>query len=253
MGTNLIPLWCPDRVLASPGAIWHAEFVRLDRYAYRSGVPWPHLVVDEAFDPDLVVSAASFITSLPDEQFVWYATRRVHRGTLSDRDAMGAAAGSLWSSLTSDEFVDDLGDLTGIAGLHTDPHLASAGVYVTRPGGWQRAHQDPPRHPVTGLWNRVAVLLYLSDWQPGDGGELELWPEDMASPPTIIEPRPGRMVIFAPTARTLHGVRRSSCSVRRIALASRYYSVESPSVSPRFIERCRFGIYDALFRLRTSA
>jgi hypothetical protein len=240
------------RVLASPRSIWHANFVGLDRFAYRDGAPWPHLVVDDAFDPDLVVTAASSISSLVDEEFVWYATRRVHRGTLSNRDVMGAAAQSLWSALTSDEFVDDLGVLTGIAGLATDPHLASAGVYVTPPGGWQRAHQDPPRHPVTGLWNRVAVLLYLSDWQPGDGGELELWPEDMASPPTTIEPRPGRMVIFAPTAQTLHGVRKTSCKSRRIALASRYYSAESPSVSPRLIERCRFGFYDMLFRLRAS-
>jgi hypothetical protein len=239
--------------LLHPGQSGTLSPVGLDQHAYGSGDPWPHLVIDEAFDPDLVTSAASFIASVPDETFVWYTTRRVHRGTLSDREAMGAAARSLWSALGSDEFVDDLGDLTGIAGLHTDPHLASAGVYVTPPGGWQRPHQDPPRHPITGLWNRVAVLLYLSDWQPGDGGELELWPEDMASPPTTIEPRPGRMVIFAPTAQTLHGVRRSSCSVRRIALASRYYSAERPSVSPGFIERCRFGIYDRLFRLRTSA
>jgi hypothetical protein len=205
----------------------------LDRYTYRSGSPWHHLVVDGAFDPDLVVSAASFIANLPDEAFVWQLTRRIHRGTLSDQEGMGAAARSLWSALTSDEFVDDLGDLTGIAGLSSDPHLSSAGVYITPPGGWQRVHQDFPRHPVTGLWSRVAVLLYLSDWQPGDGGELELWPEDMVSPPTMIEPRPGRMVIFAPTAQTLHGIRKSSSSRRRIALGSRYYSAVSPSVLPR--------------------
>ncbi len=224
--------------------------VVLDRHAYRSGSPWPHLVVDGAFDPDLVVRAASFIDTLPDESFVWYETRRLRRGTLSDREGMGATARSLWSALTSDEFVDDLGDLTGIAGLCSDPRLASAGVYITPPGGWQRVHQDPPRHPVTGLWSRVALLLYLSDWQPGDGGELELWPEDRASPPTVIEPRPGRMVIFATTAETLHGVRKSSSNRRRIALASRYYSAESPSVLPSLYERCRFRFYDMLFRLR---
>jgi hypothetical protein len=226
--------------------------VVLDRHAYRSGRPWHHLVVDGAFDPDLIVRAASFIATIADEEFVWYMTRRIRRGTLSDPKAMGAAARSLWSALTSDEFVHDLGDLTGIAGLHSDPYITSAGVYVTPPGGWNRVHQDPPRHPITGLWSRVAVLLYLSDWRPGDGGELELWAEDMASPPTLIEPRPGRMVIFAPTAQTLHGLRKSSSGRRRIALASRYYSAEGPSVLPSLYQRCQFCIYGMLFRLRAS-
>jgi hypothetical protein len=224
--------------------------VALDQYHYRSGSPWQHLVVDEAFDPDLVGSAASFIATLPDEAFVWYANRRLRRGLLSDREGMGAAASSLWSALSSDEFVNELGDLTGIGGLCSDPNLAGAGVYVTPPGGWQNVHQDPPRHPINRLWSRVAVLLYLSDWQPGDGGELELWSEDLASPPMMIEPRQGRMVIFAPTAKTLHAIRRSSSSRRRIVLSSRYYSTECPSVLPRLYERCRFGLYGMLFRLR---
>ena len=207
--------------------------VVLDGNAYRGGTPWPHLVVDGAFDPELVAEAASFLAALPDAAFVWQTTRRIRRGTLSDPNGMGAAARSLWSALILDEFVEGLGDLTGIGDLRSDPHLTSAGVYITPPGGWQHVHQDFPRHPVTGLWSRVAVLLYLSDWQPGDGGELELWPEDMASPPTVIAPRPGRVVIFAPTAETLHGIRKSSSAWRRIALGSRYYSTESPSIAPR--------------------
>ena len=210
-----------------------AKPLALDRYAYRSGSPWQHLVIDGAFDPELVESAASFIATVPDEAFAWQLTRRVRRGTLKGQDRVGAAARSLRSALTSNEFVHDLSDLTGIAGLCSDPSLTSAGVYITPPGGWQRVHQDFPRHPVTGLWNRVAVLLYLSDWQPGDGGELELWPEDMAGPPKVVEPRPGRMVIFAPTSQTLHGIRKFTSSGRRIALGTRYYSADSPLVPPR--------------------
>ena len=252
----------PRRALASPWAVWHASImgpsppsrpVALDRHAYRAGSPWHHLVVDGTFDPDLVARAASFIENLPDAAFVWYRTRRLRRGTLSDQEGMGEAARSLCSACTSDEFVEDLGALTRIDGLEADPRLTSAGVYITPPGGWHSVHQDPPRHPLTGRWSRVAVLLYLSDWQTGDGGELELWPEDKTMPPTIIEPRPGRMVIFAPTAQTRHGIRRSSCDRRRIALSLRYYSAQSPSVLPRFHERWRFGIYGMLFRLRSDA
>jgi 2OG-Fe(II) oxygenase superfamily len=219
----------------------------LDRNAYLSASPWNHLVVDGAFEPDLVASAGSYIADLPDEAFVWHRTRRLCRGTLSDQESLGPAVRSICSALVSREFVEDLGNLTQIAGLAPDSGMTSADVYVIPTSGWQSVHQDPPRHPITGLWGRVAVLLYVSDWEPGDGGELELWPEDRASPPTTIEPRPGRMVVFAPTTQTLHAVR-TALSGRRVTLSLRYYSAEKPAVLPSFYNRCRFGMYSRAFR-----
>lgn len=63
-------------------------------------------------------------------------------------------------------------------------------------GAFYKPHLD--RHAATS--NRVlSVILYLNpDWQPGDGGELQLWttPSEKNGPCEIIEPRIGTLVAF---------------------------------------------------------
>ena len=41
----------------------------------------------------------------------------------------------------------------------------------------------------------MTLIVYLGPWQPGDGGELELWEPDGAR---VIEPIAGRVVVFRP-------------------------------------------------------
>lgn len=62
------------------------------------------------------------------------------------------------------------------------------------PGGFYRRHLDSFR----GAANRiVSMVSYLNpDWQPGDGGELVIYPEDGAEALARIEPRAGTMVLF---------------------------------------------------------
>lgn len=51
---------------------------------------------------------------------------------------------------------------------------------------------------------RVSAVLYLNpDWQPGDGGELKLYP--LPFEPVVVEPRMDRLVFFSST-NTLHRV-----------------------------------------------
>jgi hypothetical protein len=209
-----------------------------DRETYLAGRLWPHLVVDDAFDRALVRRAARDIAQLAPSAFEWQRTHRIQKASLVDLGQAGEAVRALWAQLHEEAFLARLGELTAVPGLTPDPDLHFAGVFLTPPGGWQRVHEDFPTHPVTGLWNRVVVLLYLSEWRPGDGGELELWPEDMASAPTVIEPHAGRMVIFETSSRTRHGIGRVSTeSASRIALGARFYSTEPPAVPPRSVYR----------------
>ena len=128
--------------------------------------------------------------------------------------------------------------MTGITSLVSDPTFCRAGLFVTPPGGWQRMHEDFRLHPHTNLWNRVIMLLYCSEWDPAWGGELELWPPDMAEVGARIEPRRGRMVIFEATRSHRHGIRviephasRASCS--RVATTPPSPPNETPS--PRIL------------------
>jgi hypothetical protein len=207
---------------------------QIARETYLAARPWAHLVIDDVISCRVAQQVTSEVDNLPSHLFTWQRSRRIQKASLSSVKDMGPRTRQLIDELQGDDFVASLGALAGIPGLSADPGMAFAGIYVTPPGGWQRVHEDFSQHPRTRLWNRVAVLLYLSEWQPGDGGELELWDGSVSGPPVLVEPIPGRMVIFETSARTLHGIRAVAAGSRsRLAVGARYYAPTAPDTAPR--------------------
>jgi SM-20-related protein len=82
------------------------------------------------------------------------------------------------------------------------------------PGGFYRRHLDSFR----GAANRiVSMVAYLNPhWQPGDGGELVIYPEHGDTPSATIEPRGGTMALFL-SEETPHEVLAARADRRSIA------------------------------------
>jgi hypothetical protein len=218
----------PDRILRLPGdpPSWRA--------GYHDARPWPHLVLDGVVDEAVAAEIAAEAAATPPALLVRESSRRVKKDAAPDCHSLGATAERLFGELADSRFLEFLSRLTGVSGLQADPELYNAGVFMTRAGGWQRVHEDFPRHPATGLWNRVAVLLYCCEWSPEWGGELELWPKDMSRRDKVVQPAPGRLVVFETNRTTRHGVTEVSAAAThpRVVVATRYYSAEPPPVRP---------------------
>jgi hypothetical protein len=203
------------------------------REPYARATPWPHLVADGVVAPELAADVAREVGGLPRAALADRRSRRQVKLSSGRPSDLGPRTRALLSVLSGPELAEMVESVTGIAGLATDPEFCRAGVFVTPPGGWQRVHEDFPVHPLTGMWNRVIVLLYCSEWEPGWGGELELWPTEMSSVGRLIEPRPGRLVLFEPTSTHPHGVRAvAPAAGSRVVLASRLYAREAPADPP---------------------
>ena len=202
-----------------------------DRYCRTT--PWPHLVVDSIVAREAAAAVAAEVAQLSSSALVRRRSRRQLKLSSVDTECFGPRTRELLDEMSGPKMRNLAESLTGIRGLVADPRFCRAGVFVTPPGGWQRVHEDFPAHPHTGLWNRVIVLLYCSDWTPGCGGELELWPRDMSAVVRRIEPRPGRLVMFETTSAHPHGVKTvAESSDPRVALACRFYAPASPLVAP---------------------
>jgi hypothetical protein len=203
------------------------------RQRYRRATPWPHVVVDQVVPPELVARVTAEVEALPSTSLLQRRSRRQVKLTSHEPSDLGRHTRALLDALSGPAVTDLAEAVTGITGLRADPQFCRAGVFVTPPGGWQRVHEDFPIHPTTGLWNRVIILLYCSDWEPGNGGELELWPPDMSKVARRIEPRPARLVMFEPTSAHPHGIEALAAGARsRVVLASRLYAEEPPPDPP---------------------
>jgi Rps23 Pro-64 3,4-dihydroxylase Tpa1-like proline 4-hydroxylase len=211
--------------------------VRLDtstaRVQYGGGKPWSHVVIDDVVSGEVASAITAEAASLPAGAIDRQLSRRQQKLSSNSLHELGSVTSAVLRELSGPPTIEFVESMTGIKGLVSDPSFCRAGLFVTPPGGWQRVHEDFRVHPHTHLWNRVIMLLYCSEWNPAWGGELELWPPDMAEVGKRIEPRPGRMVLFETTRSHRHGIRVIAPNAEpRVVLASRLYSTEAPREAP---------------------
>ena len=201
--------------------------------SFATAAPFPHVVVDGLFPQQAVddvlkefpePSARSDWIRLYDETSAKLAMP--HDWT------MGPSTRHLLNQFNSAAFVNFLEQLTGIEGLIPDPHYGGGGLHQMERGGFLKVHADFNRHGSLGLDRRLNVLLYLNrDWDDGWGGQLELWDTTMASCVQRISPVFNRMVIFATTDLSYHGLPdplQCPPSVTRRSLATYYYTNGRP-------------------------
>ncbi len=196
------------------------------REAYRTASPWPHVVIDGLFDPDVVAQARSEELG-PALQLVPRRSNRIVKA--ESPTPAGPTAGAILQRLLADDVCDMLTALTGIPDLVTDPTHWWGGVHVLAPGSFQAVHRDFAHDSTGELWHRVNILVYLNPgWRSEWGGELELWDTEMTTCLERVEPVGGRVIIFEPGPDALHGIPAVRCPVgdARLTLASYFYTAD---------------------------
>jgi hypothetical protein len=122
--------------------------------------------------------------------------------------------------------------ITGIPGLLADDQFEGGGMHVTGAGGRLDVHIDFNYQETRQLHRRLNILLYLNEgWQPGWGGEIELWDKDVMKLLKSISPVLNRCLVFETTEISYHGVRpiTAPASVCRRSFAGYYYTKEPPA------------------------
>jgi Rps23 Pro-64 3,4-dihydroxylase Tpa1-like proline 4-hydroxylase len=204
------------------------------RAEYANAKPWPHIVVNDAFPEDLLDRIAAECAGLEEASLITTNTARLIKQEASD--GLGTATQHLLSLVDSSRFREFVSTITGVRDLLSDPTHKFAGVHRTPPGGFTKIHRDFEVHPITGLFHRVNLLIYLNrDWPEAYGGSLELWPADMSALGCRILPRFNTMVLWETHGATLHGLPDPvTCPPgrMRLSVASYYYTTTRRILAP---------------------
>lgn len=172
---------------------------------YKSTQPFPHIVLDDFLDPDLL---RRVLAEFPDSSGRDCFMRDQERLKFAFRpdECDGPFTRMLFAELNSRAFLAFLSELTGIKGLIADPYHAGAGLHETKRGGHLGIHADFPEHESMRVNRRLNLLIYLNeDWQEDYGGALELWDKRMRAATQRVMPVFGRAVIFSTDRDTYHG------------------------------------------------
>ena len=176
------------------------------RTSYLRAKPFPHIVIDDFFDPALLEQV---LAEFPKPDAIrWQRFDNVHEIKLASATeaSFGPVTRLLLYHLNSITFLEFLAAVTGIDNLIPDPNFEGGGLHQIVRGGKLGVHADFNKHRRYGLDRRLNLLLYLNkNWREDYGGHLQLWDRDMSRCEAKVLPVFNRVMVFSTTDFTYHG------------------------------------------------
>lgn len=204
------------------------------RQQFQSAKPYPHIVIENFLEPAAAseVSAAypTFASAL-NMGYQFNALNEQKKVQVTEAARFPDPVARLNAALASPEFLKDLEYITGIPNLLADARLAGGGMHLTGPGGRLDVHVDFNYDENIQQHRRLNILVYLNPvWEPGWGGEIELWDRDVKNCDVRLLPVLNRCLIFRTDETSYHGVRpiTGPADVERKSFAAYYYTKEPP-------------------------
>lgn len=200
--------------------------------AFRNASPYGHVVVDGVLDEAFV---DALIAEFPPliEMAVHFDGPNDRKSQMSDVARMQPSLRRLHESVSSPEFMGQLGEITGIPNLMPDPDYAGGGLHQGGDGSFLDVHADFNFHEGKQLYRRLNLIVYLNrGWLPDWGGALELWDREMKRAEVSVVPVANRCVLFETTDTSFHGYRKVTLPKgsphTRKSFAAYYYTRERP-------------------------
>lgn len=185
--------------------------IKLEKDNFRSGNPFPFLVLDDFVNEDLALLLASEFLDAGDNRLFEYNNPLEVKRALNDWNAYPRNTYAFFQYLNSPEVVNTLSDLVGVQ-LYPDHGLHGGGWHMHGNGGKLNPHLDYSIHPKLGLQRKLNLIIYLSkDWVPDWGGHLGFWThnEETNAPKDLIQETAvkfNRAVLFDTTCNSWHGI-----------------------------------------------
>jgi hypothetical protein len=182
------------------------EVAETARAAYAAARPFPHVVLDDFFDPLLLDMVLEEFPPPGAIRWQRFDNDREIKLAAATESSFGPVTRLLLYHLNSMTFLQFLSRVTGISGLIPDPSFEGGGLHQIERGGKLGIHADFNKHREYQLDRRLNLLLYLNKgWREEYGGHLELWNRDMTRCEAKVAPIFNRVMVFGTTDYTYHG------------------------------------------------
>ncbi|MBS1794209.1 MAG: 2OG-Fe(II) oxygenase [Acidobacteria bacterium] len=154
---------------------------------------------------------------------------RERKYTSKDFDEFDPLMKDATFAFQDERVVHRVAELTGIEDPQGDPHLYAGGLSAMAKGHFLNPHLDNS-HDFEQKYYRVLNLLYYvtPDWKTENGGNLELWNEDVTEV-TEIPSLFNRLVLMATNDKSYHSVNEVKADGARCCVSNYYFSPHSPN------------------------
>lgn len=203
-----------------------AEQIKADFHADK-GIKTRFTAIDDFFPEEL---ARKIYEAFPSpEKMRLLDSFREKKYTSKDFDEFDPLMKDATFAFQDERVLRKVAELTGIEDPQGDPHLYAGGLSVMTHGHFLNPHIDNS-HEYEQKYYRVLNLLYYCtpDWKPENGGNLELWDEEVTEAveiPSLFN----RLVLMATNDKSYHSVNEVVTDAARCCVSNYYFSPHSPN------------------------
>jgi Rps23 Pro-64 3,4-dihydroxylase Tpa1-like proline 4-hydroxylase len=188
-----------------------ALFYQSDRLreVFATNSPFPHVVVDNLFPPQLISNLVSEFPTPSDQSWDRSVVEGIQvklRSNWITEDDISPITAEVVNFFNSGSFMKSLSTITGVQKLISDPYFTGGGRNCILPGGVLDVHADGNWHDDMGVHRRLNAILYLNEnWKEEWGGHFELWDRNLTGCVKAVSPLANRLLIFETHDFTYHG------------------------------------------------
>ena len=182
------------------------EAVKTLHEKFQKAEPYRHLILDNFFNEEIATAMYENFPSI-DDLNVKRKSLNEYKSEDYHFERWDPVFTRVREAIKSPEWCAIMDQLTGLEGLQTTMDSLGSGVHQGKNGSFVDVHVDVNMNTEAGLWRRINLLIYLNkNWQPGYGGELEIWDKKMTKCWDKVVPGFNRAIIFYTDDNSPHGV-----------------------------------------------
>jgi Rps23 Pro-64 3,4-dihydroxylase Tpa1-like proline 4-hydroxylase len=203
-----------------------SEEIKADFHADK-GVKTHFTAIENLFPED--IARQIYESFPPTEEMRLLDSFREKKFTSKELDKFKLLIADATFAFQDERVIEKVAELTGIKDPQGDPHLYAGGISAMSKGHFLNPHIDNS-HDYEQKNYRVLNLLYYvtPDWNPQNGGNLELWNEAVTEAieiPSLFN----RLVLMATNAKSWHSVNEVKVDGARCCVSNYYFSPHSPN------------------------
>lgn len=215
------------------------EQIQHYRSRFSNNSPFRFVVIDDFLAPDFCRQLARQFPAFDPERARNEFGEIGGKCVFQNLSELGPPYRRFDELVRSREFLELIGNITGIPDLLYDPEYVGGGTHDNRSGQELDPHVDFNYHPRTKWHRRLNLILFLNpEWEESWGGSLELhlnpWLPPEENEVQFVAPVNNRAVIFETSEISWHGFRKIQTppdrpGISRRSLAVYFYTLERPA------------------------
>lgn len=203
-----------------------ADAIKSD-FCSHKGVTARYAVIDDLLPEKIANEIADAFPRSNEMRLMDSFRERKH--TSKSLDKFDPLIADITFAFQDERIIAKVGELTGIRDCVGDPHLYAGGLSAMELGHFLNPHIDNSHDGERRNYRVLNLLYYVTpNWKPENGGNLELWNEEVTKPveiPSLFN----RLVLMATGHKTWHSVNEVKAEGTRRCVSNYYFSPHSPN------------------------